>query len=196
MLAAVVVSDFASPYCWLVEAALRRLRDEGLVEPRYAALELFPAPAPLEAAPAVEPARPLAGELGLELQAPTRPVRTRKAHELARLAREQGREDEVREAIFAAYFAEDRDIGRIDVLVEVARAAGMDPTEARVVLDVDRFTAAVTAESVGAREAGLVSVPVVVLGTGPARLRVDGAFPLEEWRRVVEEVVRSTQSEG
>ena len=43
----VVFSDFTCPFCHVTEAALRRLEDEGLAAPRYAAFELFPAPAPL-----------------------------------------------------------------------------------------------------------------------------------------------------
>lgn len=195
MVEVLVVSDFASPYCWLAEAALRRLGGEAPLALRYVALELFPAPAAAEP-PDVYPALPLAGELGLPMRSPGRAVRTRKAHELARLAREQGREDAVREGIFAAYLRDGLDIGRIDVLVEVARAAGMDPTETRVVLDVDKFAAAVAAESEQLRRAGVVSAPLALLGSGPAAVRVEGAHPLEAWRRWVAEAVRSTQSRG
>ncbi|HEX8904054.1 MAG TPA: hypothetical protein VF771_04390, partial [Longimicrobiaceae bacterium] len=82
-------SDFTSPFCHVTEAALRRLEDEGVAAPRYAAFELYPAPAPLPAAPPageLAAARPLAEELGMEIGAPPTPPRTRKAHEAARFA--------------------------------------------------------------------------------------------------------------
>jgi len=181
----VVVSDFGSPFCWLAEAAMRRLRDEGLASVSYHALELHPAGTPDPEPPRVEAAMPLAGELGLELRRPGRGVRTRKAHELAKLARRHGREHEVRDGLFEAYFRDDQDIGRIDVLVRIGVAAGLDLTEVKVVLDVDTHAASVQRESEMARQAGLDAVPVVVLGAGDRRIRVEGAFPLEEWRRMV-----------
>jgi predicted DsbA family dithiol-disulfide isomerase len=194
--AAVLVTDFSSVFCWLAENALRRLRDEGRIELGYHALELFPAPVELGAPEPVDRAWPLAAELGLAPRTPSAPVRTRKAHELARIARAHGREDAVREALFAAYFAEDRDIGRIDVLVEVARDAGLDLTEAKVVLDIDTHAAAVATESARARQAGIGVAPVLLLGNGTERMRVDGAFSLAEWRALIDEAERTNQSEG
>jgi predicted DsbA family dithiol-disulfide isomerase len=192
----VVISDFTSPFCWLTENALRRLRDQGRITLQYHAIELFPAPAPLPPVEPVDVALPLADELGLRLSAPAERSRTRKAHELARLARGYGAEDGVREALFGAYFAEGLDIGRIDVLVSLARAAGLDTTEAKVVLDVDKHAAAVERESAQAREAGILVAPVVLLGGGERRVRVDGAFSLAEWRELIDEAERTTRSEG
>jgi predicted DsbA family dithiol-disulfide isomerase len=188
---AVVVSDFSSPFCWLAEAAMRRLRSEGLVSVGYHALELYPAETPLPEPHAVDAAVPLAAELGLELRRPSRAVRTRKAHELARLARAHGCEDDVRERIFAAYFSGGENIGRIDVLVRIGQAAGLDLTEVKVVLDVDTHAAAIQRESELARQAGLDSAPIVVLGSGAQRARVDGAFALEAWREMVAGMVRA-----
>lgn len=188
---AVVVSDFSSPFCWLAEAAMRRLRGEGLVTVGYHALELHPADAPLPEPPEVDAALTLAGELGLEMRRPSRAVRTRKAHELARLARGHGREHEVREALFAAYLRDDQDIGRIDVLVRIATEAGLDLTEVKVVLDVDTHAAVIQRESEMARQAGLDSAPIVVLGSGTERSRVDGAFALDEWREMLAGMART-----
>src|SRR5687767_6393862 len=157
MLDAVVISDFTSPFCWLAEAALRRLEGEGLLHVDYRSLELFPAPAPLPDPPTVEAAEEAAEQLGLVMRAPSRAVRTRKAHELARHAGGQGRGDLLREALFAAYLRDDRDIGRIDVLAEVARECGLDATEARVVLDIDTHAAAVLGQSAQIRAAGIVA---------------------------------------
>ena len=73
----------------------------------------------------------------------------------------------------------------MDVLVAVAVAAGLDATEAKVVLDIDSHTAAVQAESAQLRAAGIVAAPLAVLGSGPRRVRMEGAFTLEEWRQAV-----------
>ena len=42
--------------------------------------------------------------------------------------------------IFAAYWTEGRDIGRIDVLSELASSVGLDPEELKIALDIDKFS--------------------------------------------------------
>jgi predicted DsbA family dithiol-disulfide isomerase len=185
-----VFSDFTCPFCHVTEAALRRLEDEGLAAPRYAAYELYPAPAPLPAAvsPAdLEAARPLADAAGAPLQPPARVPRTRKAHEAAKLAESKGAGRALREAIFAAYWRDGRDVGRVDVLVELAGAAALDVTETHVVLSVDTFSAAVAADQALARRLGISAVPALVVGGGSDAELLLGAQPLEALRTILRE---------
>jgi predicted DsbA family dithiol-disulfide isomerase len=185
----VVFSDFTSPFCHVTEAALRLLEDEGLAEVRYLAWELHPAPAPLPEGPSASElgaAAALAEELGLELAPPARVPRTAKAHEAVQLAGRQGLQRAMRAALFHAYFGAGRDIGRIDVLVEVAAGLGLDPTEARVVLDVDTYSAEVAAERALGERLGITAVPALVVGEGPRAELLLGARPLEELRERIE----------
>jgi predicted DsbA family dithiol-disulfide isomerase len=184
-----VFSDFTCPFSYVTEAALRRLEDEGLAAPRYAAFELYPAPAPLPPSPSaddVEAARPLAEELGIALAAPASVPRTRKAHEAARHAQARGAGRAMREALFAAHFADGRDVGRIDVLVELAASLGLDPTEAKVTLDVDRHAPAVDADRTLAARLGIDAVPALVIGGGADAELVLGALPYAELRARLE----------
>jgi len=187
----VAFSDFTCPFCYVTEAALRRLEREGLAAPRYAAFELYPAPAPLPHGPQAEDlaaARPLAEALGLALGPPPTVPRTRKAHEAARFAEQKGAGREMREALFAAYFADGRDIGRIDVLVDVGRAVGLDATELKVVLDVDSFSDAVDADRALARRLGIDAVPALVVGGGAGARLVMGAQAEGELRALLAEM--------
>jgi predicted DsbA family dithiol-disulfide isomerase len=184
----VVFSDFTCPFCHVTEAALRRLEREGLAAPRYAAFELYPAPAPLPAAPSaddVAAARPLADELGAPLRPPPFVPRTRKAHEAAKFAAGKDMEQAMREALFAAYFGDGRDLGRVDVLVELAAGVGLDATEAHVVLDLDTFADAVAADAVLARRLGIAAVPALVVGGGADAELLLGAQPVEVLREVL-----------
>lgn len=182
----VVFSDFTCPFCHVTEAALRRLEDEGLAAPRYAAFELHPAPAP-PGTPSegdVRAALPLARELGIALATPRLVPRTRKAHEAAKAAGRKGVGRAMREAIFTAYFGDGRDIGRIDVLVELGAALGLDATELKVVLDVDSYSGAVDADRALAARLGIAAVPVLVAGAGADAELASGAQPyaaLREW---------------
>ncbi|HYR11313.1 MAG TPA: DsbA family protein [Longimicrobium sp.] len=183
----VVFSDFACPFSYVTEAALRRMQAAGEVEPTHLAWELYPAPAPLPSADEggwMDALRPLADELGIALRVPT-PVRTRKAHEAAAFAASKGVGPAMREALFAAHFAEGRDIGRIDVLVEIGAGLGLDASELKVVLDVDAFSARVAAEQDAALRAGVEGVPTIVIGTGDEARWLVGARPFAELRAAV-----------
>lgn len=179
----VVFSDFACPFSYVTEAALRRMEAAGEVESTCIAYELFPAPAALPAEVDggwMEALRPLAEELGIRV--PAAPVRTAKAHEAAAFAALRGVGPGMRDAIFAAYFAEGRDIARIDVLVELGAALGLDPSELKVVLDVDTFAPRIRAEQQAAREAGVEGTPTLVAGTGDEARWIVGARPYAELR--------------
>lgn len=182
----VVFGDYTCPFSYLAEASLARLRAEG-VETEYRAFELRPAPVP-RLDPASEGLRrwweeevfPAARALGVEIRYPPGQPRTRKAHEAAAFAREQGRFLEMHEALFRAFFVEGRDIGRIDVLVEVGRDAGFDPAGLKVALDIDRYTERVLADEEEARALGITGTPTFLVGTE----RVVGLHPydvLREW---------------
>jgi predicted DsbA family dithiol-disulfide isomerase len=94
---------------------------------------------------------------------------TRKAHELHLLAIELGRGDEVRRAIFEAYFVGGDDIGRVDRLVSLAASFGMDRTGVKAALDVDRHQEDVSEARRAAVVAGIVDTPTLVISGKPLR---------------------------
>jgi predicted DsbA family dithiol-disulfide isomerase len=173
-------SDFTCPYSYVTEAGLRGLmRRDGEVEIRYRALELYPAPtepiAPAEEEGWEEAVRPLAERLGIELRAPGFRPRTRKAHEAARFAEERGVGAAMRDAIYRAYWAEERDIGRVDVLMEIVATLGVDPVDLKIALDIDRYSEAVVHDLLLAERLRVPGVPTLFVGTGPAATVLVGA---------------------
>lgn len=172
--------DYVDPASYLVHLILRRLD----VEVERKPLELRQPPDPL-----IDPRdrgwREYMAEMrgwAEALEAPFRPPPlvpwTRKAHELAVHARGKRRAEEMDRRIYDAYFAEGRDIGRVDVLVEVAEAVGLDPTETKVALDVDRYGSRVEEERRRALEAGVRGVPTLAADHGT----LEGFHPEEEIR--------------
>ncbi len=182
-----VFSDFACPFSYVTEAALRRMEAAGEVASTYLAYELYPAPAPLppDEGGWMDALAPLALEMGLVLRVPPAPVRTAKAHEAAAFAQARGVGPALRDAVFAAYFADGRDIGRIDVLVELGTALGLDAGELKVVLDVDSLAPRIQAEQAAARQAGVDGTPTVVAGTGAEARWMVGARPYAELRAAI-----------
>ncbi|MGH7444670.1 MAG: DsbA family oxidoreductase, partial [Longimicrobiales bacterium] len=152
--------------CYLAEAVIAPLRADGVrIDAR--AFELRPAPMPL---PSMEKpyyrtswergVLPLAERLGVHgMRRPVFATRTRKAHEAVCFAREHDADDALRHALYEAYFVEQRDIGRIDVLVGIGAAVALEPLALKVALDVDKYTGQVVAQEAEAQRLGVTVVP-------------------------------------
>jgi predicted DsbA family dithiol-disulfide isomerase len=163
--------DLVDPLSWLQDEELRAAEEAGVPAVVRSPLELRPPPAPLldpgeeswtrrqEAAAAVAEPR------GRTLRPPSFIPWSRKAWELVFHAREVEREAEVRRALLRAFHEEGRDLGRVDVLVELAVGLGLDRTRTKAVLDVDRHAAAVAAEAEQARELDATVPPALWTGT-------------------------------
>ena len=178
--------DFTDPGSYLAS----HLLDEADAADRceWHALELRPPPRSI-----VDPTDPdwhsyhaltaaNAGERGLPMNTPRFIPWTRKAHELTEFAREEHRYHDVRRALFEAHFVDQRDIGRIDLLVEIAAAAGLDRSAAKAALDVDRFAATVRRHRELAKNRNVAEVPAVVYETR----RIEGMKSparVSEWTR-------------
>ena len=65
----------------------------------------------------------------------TRMVNTFLAHQLIEWASEQGRQRDVKLALFKAYFTNGRDVSDINTLVDVAAGLGLDAKQARAALE-------------------------------------------------------------
>jgi predicted DsbA family dithiol-disulfide isomerase len=195
----VLFGDYVCPYSFFAEVGAVRLREEGTVQVEGAAFELRPAGTPLPAAETQWPddtwtrtIEPLADGVGVVLKRPTLVVRTRKAHEAAAYARSEGRYAAMHAALYAAYWQEGRDIGRIDVLSEIGREVGLDASGLRVALDIDQQTARVEQDEAWAARLGLDAVPAWVMtndgadGTGVAAGILVGLQRYEELKAWVE----------
>lgn len=108
-------------------------------------------------------ARQARGE-GVSLVRPELVPWTRKAHELALLAGEKGCFDKVHRALMEGFQVQGRDLGRVDLLVELGHAQGLDLTEVKAVLDVDRHAETLDRIRDEARALGVRGVPTLVAG--------------------------------
>lgn len=160
--------DYVDPLSYLVETELRAWEATGPEGARVlrTPYELRPPPAPLldpdgpEWRARWERARALARRLDVDLTPPALVPWSRKAHELLLHAREHEAGEETHRALFAAA-AGARDLGRVDVLVEIATGVGLDLTETKAALDVDRFSEDVAALRAAALEAGVAAPPTL-----------------------------------
>lgn len=191
-----VFFDYVDPMCYLMEPALRRLEVEAGMAVERRPFELHPPPGRLLDADAPDRIRrwqevvePLAARLAMEIRRPRFIPWTRKAHELARYAASKTRFAEVHQALFRAHFLEGHDIGRIDVLVDIGRAVGLDYTETKVILDVDTYAEEVAEETRAGQRLGARDELPVILGPGGRRLV--GFHPYEALAALSEGDVRA-----
>ncbi len=85
------------------------------------------------------------------------------AHRLVRWAARFGRATDVVEALFAAHFADGRDLGEASVLCAIATACGLDPVAARNLLAGDGELDGVQADNLRAHRLGINGVPCFVV---------------------------------
>jgi 2-hydroxychromene-2-carboxylate isomerase len=160
--------DFVDPLSWLVELALIDLEAGGHRDVRRVGLELRPPPSPLTRgsdglwADRWEALRTASPDVGL--QPPPLVPWTRKAHELHAFASSRDVGAVVRRRTFEAYFERGRDIGRIDELVEIGTAAGLDRTETKAALDVDSHLEDVLEARRSAERLGILDLPALLVG--------------------------------
>jgi predicted DsbA family dithiol-disulfide isomerase len=196
-----VWSDIACPWCYVgkrrLEAALERFPHRDDVEVIWHAFELDPG-APKERDPSVSYAERLGKKYGrTTTQAEAMLARTTEtargdgldlrfdrvrsgntfdAHRLVHLGLVNGKQDEVKERLFAAYMTEGELISDPNTLARIAGEAGLSEDEASAMLASDTYVREVRADEALANELGITGVPFYVLG---GKYAVSGAQPPE-----------------
>jgi predicted DsbA family dithiol-disulfide isomerase len=112
----------------------------------------------------------------------THTYNSRLAQELGKWADTQPGGGAIHDKLYRAYFVDSRNIGDIDVLVEIAQSVGLSGEEARAVLTERRFKDAVDADWAKSHRYGVTGVPTFVAG----RNGVVGAQPYEVLEQLVE----------
>jgi predicted DsbA family dithiol-disulfide isomerase len=191
-------SDVICPWCYIgkrrFERALEQFEHRDEVEVVWRSFELDPS-APSEPQPQVERLATkygvsreeagqmnarvtgLAAELGLDYHLDKAlSGSTFEAHQLLQLARANGVQDALKEALLHAYFVDGVAISDRDALVHVAASVGLDPAEARTALEDGRFIDSVRGDEELASQLGATGVPFFVLDR---RYGVVGAQPPE-----------------
>lgn len=93
----------------------------------------------------------------------TRTPNTLHSHRLIRYAGRSGREAEVVEALYDAYFCRGRDIGSIEELIAIGTGLGFDETELATHLFSDSDVTALLGENARAHRLGVNGVPCLIL---------------------------------
>lgn len=106
---------------------------------------------------------------------------SRLGQELAKWAEGKDKGEEIHDHIFRAYFVEAKNIGRREVLVEIAQKVGLPVDEAEEVLLSRSFKEAVDTDWGRCAKLGLTAVPTFVVG----RHALVGAHPYEALEKLL-----------
>jgi predicted DsbA family dithiol-disulfide isomerase len=96
------------------------------------------------------------------------------------------------DALYKAYFVEARNIGDMEVLLDLVQAAGLPVDEARAVLTERTFEDAVDADWAKSREYGVTGVPTFVA----AGYGVVGAQPYEVLEALAKKAGAAPRAKG
>lgn len=165
--------DYTDPWCYIALFRAAWLRSQVAdLQVRWHPFELFPDLPPRGARPK-NPAffrrkmqydiDELTPELGVSIDVPQdRVTNSRLALEGSLFARDAGRFDAYHRVIFAAFFERRRDIGSVDVVVEIGAEAGLDAAALRAALEQHRYTDEVVRLREEAEQFGVAAIPTFV----------------------------------
>ncbi len=121
---------------------------------------------------------------GLPYTKRTHTYNSRLAQELGKWADTQPGGGAIHDALFEAYFVDGKNLGDVDVLVEIAASVGLSPEQARRVLEERTFASLIDADWEKSRRYGVTGVPTFVAGG----YGVVGAQSYETLARLIEAV--------
>ena len=210
-------SDYACPYCYIGEARLKKaianVPELGEVELEMKAFQLDPTAGEHpesdtqtrfakkygltmeHAGRSVEHISRMGREEGLEFHyAETQFTNTMDAHRLTKLAQSKGDPalaQRVVDALFHAYFGENKELADKAVLYQIGVSCGLEEGEVKALLDSDLYRDEVILDEREAARYGIHAVPFFVIG----KQGLSGAYPVEAMEQVLREALETLPPE-
>lgn len=107
------------------------------------------------------------------------------AHRLLHLAKKHGKQNEMKERLFAAYYTQGQNVGDLDTLVKLGEEVGLDGPEIREALQSEAYAQDVQQDIYEAQQVGARGVPFYVFNS---KYAVSGAQPTQLFQQVLEKV--------
>ncbi|MDD2267360.1 DsbA family oxidoreductase [Sulfuricurvum sp.] len=206
-------SDFACPYCYIgkrkLEEALEafpELKDITIV---FKSFELDPTAGSetimstknrlmkkygkteLEAKQMMDSIVQYADHVGLKLHYDTAQyTNTFDAHRIAKYAQSIGKEKELLEKLFYAYFIDNKQLSSFEVLTDLCREVGLDIEKVKEVLNNNDFAINVRMDEEEAQMKGIHSVPFFVIDE---KYAVSGAQSAEVFKKIIKKVLAENE---
>ena len=193
-----IFSDYVWPWCYFITGRIEKLKRNYEIDIRWIAFPLHPdtpsqgltleelfAGRPIDVNQLMQRLQQVAAEEGLPFGKRTKTYNSRLAQELSKWAESEGKGDQFHDTVFKAYFAEGKNIGLIETLVEVARSVGLSDKDAQTMLETRAYREAVDRDWSRSRLMGVTAVPTFVIN----QQAIVGAQPYE----VLEQFLKANQ---
>ncbi len=208
------VSDISCPWCVIglksLEQALDKIADVADVDLHFHPFELNPQMAPEgediaehlarkygateeQSAKTREMIRARGAELGFDFAVGKRSriYNTFDAHRLLHWAELQGRQRELKLALFEAYFTKGENPGAHEVLTRVAAEIGLDATEAAEVLATGAYEEEVREQEAFFQRQGITGVPAIIINQ---RHLISGGQPPDVFEKALRQIAAQTSA--
>jgi predicted DsbA family dithiol-disulfide isomerase len=202
-----VISDVVCPWCYIgkrrLEKAIAQVADQVEVELEYHPFELNP-DMPMEGRnqkeyltkkfgsetkyqQVIDHVTEVAAEEGLKFDFKKQVVspNTRNAHRLIWLAKKQGKQIDIKEALMKAYFEQGIDLTKMENLISIATQVGLDPEKTKSFLDSTEGLVEVTTSEMQNAQRGISGVPFYIINN---QYGVSGAQPSEVFAKALLEI--------
>jgi predicted DsbA family dithiol-disulfide isomerase len=202
------VSDVSCPWCVIglksLEQALQQIGPDVTADIHFQPFELNPQMAP-EGEDIVEHIAKKYGSTPEQMQASREGIRARgaelgftfnmekrgriyntfDAHRLLHWAELEGRQVELKRALFEAYFTDGRNPSDHEVLIDVATRVGLDAQQAREILASDRYAADVRQREQLFGQLGIRAVPSVIVND---KYLIQGGQPVAVFEQALRKI--------
>jgi predicted DsbA family dithiol-disulfide isomerase len=192
-----VFTDYVCPWCYLGDHRVKKLKQDYDITVRLVHFPLHPE-TPAEGRTLLElfgrgpedikakntRMKGLMEAEGLPYSERSHTYNSRLAQEIGTWAETRSGGTAIHDKFFEAYFVDCRNIGDVEVIIDVVKSVGLDEREARAVLAERRFEDAVDADWAKSRSYGVTGVPTFVSnGQG-----LVGAQPYETLQQLMAQV--------
>jgi len=116
------------------------------------------------------------------MKRPDRRPNSLKALQAVEHAKGLGKSDELRDALYAAYWEQKRDVGQIDVLQDIAESVGIEWAPLELALKTNLYLDTIMEEYQDGMDNGFNGIPAFIIGD----VKFTGAQPMELFRQLAD----------
>jgi predicted DsbA family dithiol-disulfide isomerase len=108
------------------------------------------------------------------------------AHRLLHWAHLEGKQAELKAALFKAHFTHNQDVSDYTVLSKIAASVNLDPAAAKGILESGQYKDEVKKQKQLWQQNGISSVPTVIINN---KYAISGGQPVETFKQAIEEIM-------
>ncbi|SBS40134.1 DSBA-like thioredoxin domain protein [Marinomonas spartinae] len=114
------------------------------------------------------------------------------AHRLLHWAEHEGKQAELKMALFKAHFTNNLDVSDYDVLAKLAAAVGLNSAAAKGILENGQYADDVRQKEAFWQQHGITSVPTIIINN---KYAITGGQPAENFKQAIEDILEKEKTQ-